>query len=45
MGFSDRAWKRETRRLPKWKELLLAKKENKETILRFLDEKNKKVVK
>jgi predicted protein tyrosine phosphatase len=47
MKMTDRAYRRDTRRLPKWKELVLAKDEHKSQLMKSHEHnlKDKKVVK
>ena len=45
MRMTDRAYRRDTRRYPKWKELRLAKFEYKERMVAKVDENYKKVAK
>ncbi len=42
---TDRMWNRDTRRLPKWKDLKLAKDEYKSKMVAKADDNYKKVVK
>lgn len=42
MSFTDRQWRREYKRLPKWKELKLAHAEYKATMVAKVDRKLKK---